>query len=866
MKWKTISTMFIATLFLATIASNTYSGSALSLPPAPLIVSVPDINFSGFINISANGSVNYHGSGNTNIIDRSGNIYTLSGNVFGAINIMYNGTIFNGQNYTISNNSQTQSFTMNISKANNVSVKNLRINTAVQSGISISKSSDDTLFNLNIESATVALIIGAETDHISVSNSVFSLNTSIVKQAFLTNTIMSGACISSGNLNFIKSSTNVSFTNDIIYNSALNLVGAGGFINSPNTIIDNITIHATTTTGFIISSNSTTVKDSSFNGYLKNAITMSHCGNYTLSNINITGNNFNLSPDFDPNAGYPICAILTISSNATISKNDFNLGNATSGNTGSCFNALKSSKSNIYWLNNSITFNNTGANSVCSILENGGNLTMEGNNISLLNTVEGNNAVDTTYTNVVAVDNEIYFNSGTPVSIAGYGIQSTGGNIIEQGNRIVSVKVSIVGFSNSNSLNLSITGNSMEFYNSSIMNGITVNFANSGSWTHIDGNYLFENGSSSSSIGFDLFGDHNTYLDNNTVILNNNNSSDSLGLYSRNVNVTVISGNSFSRPDSKALCSFGVKMFNTSKSIFANNSYLNYHTALYSKDSNNDSFYGNFFNNSAIPLNLTSTNYTIFYHNDFINYKSHGFIINASSNDVFNLSLAVGGNYWSSYNGSDGNNDGIGDSPFNINGTFNDQYPLMKPWLRPRVVFVIPSSMVGTLWSVTFNGKTVQSNGSEITFIILNAQYENYSYKYYNTTFYYANIQSGELQYNGTGIVSSIPYLHYSYIVGTLNIQNSSVYVNGKEISVINGKFNITVTAGVYNIKITATGFEPFNGTYDITPGETLHIVPLLTEIPSLPKPYNFDYIIIIIVIAAVAVGVGIYLRKTNKI
>ena len=866
MKWKTLSTIFIATLFLATIASDTYSSSALSLPTAPLTVSVSTISFSGVINISANGSVNYHGSGNTNIIDRSGNIYTLSGNVFGAINIMYNGTIFNGQNYTLSNNSQTQTFTMNISKANNVSVENLRINTAVQSGISISKSSDDTLSNLNIESATVALIIGVETDHISVANSVFSLNTSIVHKVFLTYTIISGASISSGNLNFIKSSVNVSFTNDIIYNSALSSAGAGGFIDSLNTIIDNITIHATAFAGLCIVSNSTTVKDSSFNGYLKNAIIMSPLGNYEVSDNNITGNNFNLSPNFDPNAGNPICAISTFFSNTTISENNFNIGNATSGNTGGVFEALKSTQSNIYWLNNRITFNNTGANTACPILERGGNLTMKGNNISLLNTLDGNIAVNTNNTNVVAIDNEIYFNSETPVSVAGAGIQSTGGNIIEQGNRFVSMRVSIVGISNSKPLNLSITNNSMELYNSSIMNGITVNFASSRSWTHINGNYLFENRSSFSSIGFDFFGDHNTYLDNNTVILNNNNSSPSLGLYSRNVNDTVISGNSFSRPYSNALCSFGVKMFNTSKSIFANNSYLNYNTALYSKDSNNDSFYGNFFNNSAIPLNLTSTNYTVFYHNDFINYKRHGLIINASSNDVFNLSLPVGGNYWSSYNGSDGNNDGIGDSPFNINGTFNDQYPLMKPWLRPRVVFVIPSSVVGTLWSVTFNGKTVQSNGSEITFIIFNAQYENYSYKYYNTTFYYTNIQSGELQYNGTGIVSNIPYLHYSYIVGTLNTQNSSVYVNGKEISVINGKFNITVTAGVYNIKITAPGFEPFNGTYDITPGETLHIVPSLTEIPSVPKPYNFDYIIIIIVIAAVAVGVGIYLRKTNKI
>ena len=37
------------------------------------------------------------------------------------------------------------------------------------------------------------------------------------------------------------------------------------------------------------------------------------------------------------------------------------------------------------------------------------------------------------------------------------------------------------------------------------------------------------------------------------------------------------------------------------------------------------------------------------------------------------------GNFWSDYRGIDSNNDGVGDTPYIIDGLNQDRYPLMEP-------------------------------------------------------------------------------------------------------------------------------------------------------------------------------------------
>ena len=80
------------------------------------------------------------------------------------------------------------------------------------------------------------------------------------------------------------------------------------------------------------------------------------------------------------------------------------------------------------------------------------------------------------------------------------------------------------------------------------------------------------------------------------------------------------------------------------------------------------------------------------YHNDFIMNVLSAY--DAGSN-IWDYDYPFGGNYWSDYNGSDGNGDNIGDTPYNISGGINqDRYPLMSPYELP--VYEYPVTNLNT--------------------------------------------------------------------------------------------------------------------------------------------------------------------------
>ena len=72
------------------------------------------------------------------------------------------------------------------------------------------------------------------------------------------------------------------------------------------------------------------------------------------------------------------------------------------------------------------------------------------------------------------------------------------------------------------------------------------------------------------------------------------------------------------------------------------------------------------------------------------------------------------GNFWDDYHGTDNNNDGIGDTPYVIDGNNQDNYPLVEPYAIPEFPswVILPLLFVVTLVGVIARNK-IRKNGLE---------------------------------------------------------------------------------------------------------------------------------------------------------
>jgi len=154
----------------------------------------------------------------------------------------------------------------------------------------------------------------------------------------------------------------------------------------------------------------------------------------------------------------------------------------------------------------------------------------------------------------------------------------------------------------------------------------------------------------------------------NSTIVNNIITNNSQGIYLTNSNNNTISGNYITNND------HGIWLYDSSNNNIVRN------------------YMANNRNGTSIMLSpfMPTCSNNLIYHNSYVNNTRHiyiapsGFAIPDSINIWDN---GVEGNYWSNYNDTDSNGDGIGDTPYVIDENNQDNYPLMASLMAPIYVF-----------------------------------------------------------------------------------------------------------------------------------------------------------------------------------
>jgi len=141
----------------------------------------------------------------------------------------------------------------------------------------------------------------------------------------------------------------------------------------------------------------------------------------------------------------------------------------------------------------------------------------------------------------------------------------------------------------------------------------------------------------------------------------------------------------------------------SSSNIIAESNITNNWRGISLSSSSNNTVSGNSITNNGYGIKLFDSSGNTIHHNNFINNTNYQASATMGSyNTIWDDGYPSGGNYWSDYNGTDANHDGIGDTPYVIDANNKDNYPLMSNYVIPEFpsLFILPLFFIATLLAV----------------------------------------------------------------------------------------------------------------------------------------------------------------------
>jgi len=200
----------------------------------------------------------------------------------------------------------------------------------------------------------------------------------------------------------------------------------------------------------------------------------------------------------------------------------------------------------------------------------------------------------------------------------------------------------------------------------SILTGNTVSSINLyGIWLY-DSDSSVLTGNDASNNGYGVYLYHST----NNVFSGNDASNNYYGILVSDSDNSVLTGNNASNNK------YGVYLYYSSNNVFSGNDASNNGYGVYLDHSINNVFSGNDASNNHYGIHVSYSDNNVIFHNNFINNTEPP----SSISSVGFFDNGVEGNYWSDYNGTDADWDGIGDTPHPLHENNQDNCPLMGPF------------------------------------------------------------------------------------------------------------------------------------------------------------------------------------------